>query len=53
LDSHELLPWGSEADKGRLDVHRGDPLEAIGKNALAGIEKALERALEKANKIEG
>jgi hypothetical protein len=49
LDAHELLPWDSEADKGRLDVHRGDPLEAIAKNALAGIEKALETA----NKIEG
>jgi hypothetical protein len=42
LDAHELLPWDSEADKGRLDVHRGDPLEAIAKNAL-----------ETANKIEG
>ena len=27
LDGHELLPWDREADKGRLDVHRGDPLE--------------------------
>ena len=44
-----LLPWDSEADKGRLEVHRGDPLESIAKNALQGIETALE----KANKIEG
>jgi hypothetical protein len=49
LDAHELLPWDSESDRGRLDVHRGDPLEAIAKNALAGIEKALSSA----NKIEG
>jgi len=49
LDAHELLPWDSEADKGRLEVHRGDPLESIAKNALQGIETALE----KANKIEG
>jgi hypothetical protein len=49
LDAHELLPWDSDSDKGRLDVHRGDPLEAIAKNALAGIEKALSSS----NKIEG
>jgi hypothetical protein len=49
LDAHELLPWDSESEKGRLDVHRGDPLEAIAKNALAGIEKVLSSA----NKIEG
>ena len=45
----ELLPWDSESDKGRLEVHRGGRLEAIAKNAMAGIEIALG----KENKIEG
>ena len=49
LDAHELVPWDSDDDKARLDIHRGEVLEAISKNALEGIQTALQ----KANQIQG
>ena len=44
LDEHELVPWDKDADQERLELHKGEVLEAISKNALEGIQKALRQA---------
>jgi hypothetical protein len=49
MHAHELLPWDTDNDKGRLDVHDEAVMGALTTNARNGIEKALEAA----NKIEG
>ena len=48
LDSHEAVPW-EQNDMARLDLHRGDTLEAMSGYAI----EAISQALSKANQIKG
>ena len=49
LDEHQILPWDAVADEARLEIHRGDVLQAISINACEGVKEALK----KANQITG
>ena len=48
LDAHELVPWDSESDQQRLDIHR-DIIDTMGENARQGLAEALSGA----NQING